>query len=107
MNIGNKNMISDFATRVKKIREDNNLSGEEFALLFGLKKGAVSVWETKRGYPKVEILMKIADYFNVSVSYLLGYDTEPNELINLDGLNTEQLELIKALIEAFKEKNNG
>lgn len=38
----------------------------------GLKRGTIANWRLKRANPSADALSKIADYFNVSVDYLLG-----------------------------------
>ncbi len=38
----------------------------------GLKRGCIANWRLDRGKPSADALTKIADYFNVSVDYLLG-----------------------------------
>ena len=43
----------------------------------GLPNGAFSDWKAGRANPSAEALRKIADYFNVSVDYLLGRTDAP------------------------------
>ena len=45
----------------------------------GLKKGAIGNWRYGRGNPSTESLSKLADYFNVSVDYLLGREAEKKD----------------------------
>lgn len=40
--------------------------------MFGQTKSAVSSWEKRGRQPKQEILIKLAEYFDVSLDYLLG-----------------------------------
>lgn len=43
----------------------------------GINRGTVTSWK-KRGYtPRAEVLQRIADYFGVSIDYLLGKASEP------------------------------
>ena len=42
------------------------------AIEMGINKGTVSVWKKKGTTPQSEILQKVADYFGVSVDFLLG-----------------------------------
>lgn len=46
----------------------------------GLKRGCIANWRLDRGNPSADALTKIADYFNVSVDYLLGRTDEPTQL---------------------------
>ena len=46
------------------------------AIEMGINKGTVSVWKNKGTTPQSEILQKIADYFGVSVDFLLGNENK-------------------------------
>ena len=61
-----------FATRLKKLREEKNISQQELAEVVGTTNKAVSTWEQGTKVPRQPRIKKLADYFNVSVDYLLG-----------------------------------
>jgi|BioPla2DNA2_1021312.scaffolds.fasta_scaffold213594_1 transcriptional regulator with XRE-family HTH domain len=58
--------------RLKKLRESKNLARDKFANIIGLTYWAVSKYETDDRFPDQETLIKIADFFGVSIDYLLG-----------------------------------
>ena len=61
--------------RLKEIRKQNNLNQKEFAELFGVNQKMISNYETGRNEPSIELLIKIADYYKISIDYLIGrYD---------------------------------
>ncbi|MGI2329699.1 helix-turn-helix domain-containing protein [Planococcus sp. YIM B11945] len=60
--------------RIRKLRDKENLSREDFAKALGVTYDAMSKYETGKRRPDYETLQKIADYFNVSTDYLLGRD---------------------------------
>lgn len=60
--------------RLKELRKSKGLSQAELAELVGMTKEAVSHWE-KYGFSSADKLEKLASTFNVSIPYLLGYDT--------------------------------
>ena len=60
--------------RIKKLRESRGITQAEFADLMGVSKRAVANWE-KYGFSSADKLEKLARYFDVSISYLLDYDT--------------------------------
>ena len=64
--------VGDF---IKKLRKQRNLTQEQLAEAFGVSCQAISKWETATSYPDIFLLPIIADYFGVSVDYLLGHDT--------------------------------
>ena len=57
---------------ILKLRKAKNITQEELAKIIGVTNQAVSKWETGGGLPDIELLPKIADYFNVSIDKLFG-----------------------------------
>lgn len=60
--------------RLKQLRESRGITQAEFADLMSVSKRAVANWE-KYGFSSADKLEKLARYFDVSISYLLDYDT--------------------------------
>ena len=57
------------------------ISQKEFSEIMGVSTSNVSDWKAGRAKPSLEMLIKIADYFDVSIDYLLGRKNElPNEI---------------------------
>lgn len=71
-----------FASRIKKLRSDRNLSLDGLANELGINKSRIGMWETNGTVPRDDILIQLSKYFNVSIDYLLGNekmeDKEPN-----------------------------
>ena len=59
---------------IKKYRKEMNLTQEELAEAFGVTVGAVSKWESGSTVPDIMTMMELADFFNVSMDILLGYN---------------------------------
>lgn len=57
---------------IAELRKDKGLLQKELARLLGVSIGTVSNYETGVHNPEIETLIKLADYFNVSVDYMLG-----------------------------------
>ncbi|MEA4994796.1 MAG: helix-turn-helix transcriptional regulator [Oscillibacter sp.] len=60
------------ATRLKDLREGRRIYQREMAEMLGLSMRGYQSYETNTSEPKLETLVFLADYFNVSVDYLLG-----------------------------------
>ena len=58
--------------RIRELRESQNLKQVELAKALGVRQNTLSTWETGRYEPDGEMLQKIAEYFHVSVDYVLG-----------------------------------
>lgn len=57
---------------IKDLRESQNYSQRELSKMLNISPACLSKYETGRSMPSPEMLIKIADTFNVSVDYLLG-----------------------------------
>ena len=62
----------DFAQRVKQLRKNKHLTGEQLCNILGITKTGISYWENGRSVPDNVMLLKLADFFDVSIDYLLG-----------------------------------
>ena len=65
-------MITSFGERVRELREEKGLSRKELAEVFNLKQGAIYEWENRGKQTDYATLCKLADFFQVSLDYLLG-----------------------------------
>jgi transcriptional regulator with XRE-family HTH domain len=64
--------MNSFGDRIRYLRKKHNLTQQELASKFYLNKSSISRYERGNQLPEHDLLEKIADYFNVSVDYLLG-----------------------------------
>ncbi|UZN53074.1 helix-turn-helix domain-containing protein [Bacillus paralicheniformis] len=72
-----------FGDRLRELRKKRpNLSQKELGKHLGLAESTISMYEQNRREPEYEILIKIADYFDVSIDYLLrGVDPKVQDKI--------------------------
>ncbi len=63
---------------IKNLRKKNNMSQQTLGDIVGYTDKAVSKWEIGKSQPEIEVLMKIADTFNVTVDYFLHQNSEEN-----------------------------
>ena len=68
--------------RLKELRKQKGLTQQELADEISVSKITVLRWENEERQIKPEKAQQLADYFGVSVGYLLGYDEVPKELID-------------------------
>lgn len=64
-------------TRIKALREKENISQKELAKNLGVSSSTIAMYETGKRNPDSDMLKRIGDYFNVSVDYLLGRTDSP------------------------------
>jgi transcriptional regulator with XRE-family HTH domain len=67
-----------FAYRLNQLRTENNLSMQKLANDIGFKnKGTIGQFETAVTSPSADTLIALANYFNVSLDYLVGLSDKP------------------------------
>ena len=64
--------MSTFAANLKKIRKNKKVSQKVVAQHLGYGYTAVANYESGRNEPSIDDLIKIADYFDVSMDHLVG-----------------------------------
>lgn len=63
--------MSKFSNRLKQLRKENNLTQKQLADILHVSQNAIYNWENEKREPSLEMLNKIAAYFNVSLDYLM------------------------------------
>ena len=58
-------------TRIRNLREDNDLTQSELSKYLNISQVAYSYYELGRRTIPLELLSKLADYYNTSIDYLL------------------------------------
>ena len=86
--------MTKFSELIKKYREENNLTQQEFAEKLHVSRQAVSKWETGSSYPNYEILKDIALLLNTTVDNLLSQEEIVKETINVKSKNKRNVMLI-------------
>lgn len=64
--------------RLKELRKTKNISQLKLAMDLGMNQNSISRYETGERQADYETLIAFADYFNVSIDYLLGRTDNPN-----------------------------
>lgn len=87
---------------IKKIRNVRGLSQQAFADLFDLTRGNISSYEEFRAEPKIEVIVKIANFFSIPLTDIIEKDLSVNELLHYNAglvLETEKLKIVQQLIK--------
>ena len=64
--------MATFSERLRQLRNAHDLSQMEFSRQLGISKSSVNMYERGEREPNLEILGRIADFFNVDMDFLLG-----------------------------------
>ena len=95
-----KNSLNE---NIRNLRVARGINQIELGKFLGVTKQCVSNWENDNVLPSVEMLEKLADYFNVSTDALLG--RERDNAISLTGLTIEQAAHVSILVKDLEEAN--
>lgn len=66
--------MSMFYQKLKELREEKGLLQKQLATELDVSQGCIGKWETGTREPSLNMLIKIAKYFNVTTDYLLGLE---------------------------------
>lgn len=91
--------------RLKELRIKKNLRQEDVAQMLGVERSTYTKYESGASRPKNEILIELSNFYNVSVDYILETTDKKEKPTPMegDGLNEEQLELIRRYDAATPE----
>ncbi len=67
---------------IKNLRKAHSLTQEQMAEALGVTVGAVYKWEAGLSMPEIKLIMEIADFFEISVDTLLGYEQQNGNVEN-------------------------
>lgn len=115
--------MDKFSYRLTVLLDENNMSQTQLAKKIGTSNVTICRYLTGERVPRLDVVTKIADVFNVSLDYLLGLSNDENiqnsnenpdlnidmiikSLYSLDDnshLSKNQIDLIKKLLMANKD----
>ena len=82
--------------RIQELRKAMNMSQVDLAKVLNVTKQSVSNWENSNIQPSIDMLIRLAEYFNVSTDYLLGLETR--RYLEISGLDSKKVQHIQAII---------
>ncbi len=69
--------LPSFASRLKELRTSKELTMEQLGKDIGSTRATISNFENEQKKPSLDIVIKLADYFQVSIDYLVGRTDDP------------------------------
>ena len=64
--------------RLRDLREDNDITQNQIALMLNIKQNTYSQYENGKREVPINILWKLADFYDVRIYYLVGREKERN-----------------------------
>ena len=91
--------------RLKKLRETKGISQRQLADILNVSRGSVGNWESGTREPNLNTIRIIADFFGITIDYLLGVDDKPyNKLLDLGSIESDILNELADLTDHKKEE---
>jgi len=110
---------TNFGERLKELRKSHSLSQRKLAEALNLAQSSIFSYEKGQKSPTAEVIIRAADYFEVSADYLLGLTDDPHGDISnsmkkrlemmalLEAENEELKKKIKAVLDALLKNDGG
>lgn len=94
-----------FSKRLKELRELLNLNKKELAEIMGVSSTTIASYESGHREPNFIMLNKLANFFNVSLDYLLGRtDDKNNNIVKDDKKESDEYKEYIVFIQEMKDK---
>lgn len=71
---GDWSMKWNLAPNIRRLRKESKLTQEQLAEVMGVTLGAVYKWESGQSVPELNLIVELADFFDVSTDVLIGYE---------------------------------
>lgn len=98
-------MIKDLPGRLRDLRMKYGYSQKEVSEKIGVSPSIVSGYESGERTPSTQVLLSLAYLYGCSTDYLLGKQNDISQLVlDVSGLSDKQINAIKNIAEAMKEK---
>jgi len=83
--------------KLKKLRKKHNLSQQKLAEILHISQQSVYKYENDITSPDIETLIRMADFFNTSIDYLVEYTDISHKIepVQSNMLNAEEISLIE------------
>lgn len=114
-------MENNTIKKIENLMKENSLTANKLAIACKLQNNTFTYWKNGKTKPTIDALIKIADYFDVSLDYLVGRETptakkeinNPNKAINstllnrIESLDELQQAKVMAYIDGLQDTNSS
>lgn len=91
--------------RLRELREAKGLKQKDIADFLGIDRSTYTKYESGSNQPSIEMLFKIADFFDVSLDFLLRRNASSND-VDLNGINPTKVEPLNKLPSLYDSTGN-
>ena len=90
--------------RLSKFRKELNLTQSQMAEKLGISRATYQSYEKGRNQPNIETLIKMAEFFCVSVDTLIGHDAN---IVDLQTVSKNQKYIIEKVVNVLTDEEVG
>lgn len=102
--------------RLKILRKERRKTQQQLATMLGISQQAYATYENDTRMPPLDLVTKLADYFEVTIDYMIGRTNVPNLslpkylenqcVINTDGLSKEDIHMLRKMADFMRSNKN-
>lgn len=100
-------MYRHFPSTLRNLRKEKGLSQSELARQLYISRSLICAYEKNFRMPSLDILIRLAIFFDCSVEFLLGIEnkviSKDEHYLDISGLNKRQIEILSNLVEEFRK----
>ena len=95
-----------FGERLQKLRREKGLSQAQLSARLGVSASQIANYEMERRLPSIQALMDTSRVLGVSTDYLLGLNSDSQELVDVSGLSSDEIDVIRSIIACFRNSHS-
>ena len=92
--------------RLFELRSGEGLSQRDIAKIMNVSQGTYNNWENEKTQPSIEQLISLAEYFSVSVDYLIGHSEDYIQSVS-NVISSDEKTLLKHYRELSEPAKQG
>mgnify|MGYP001119709145 FL=1 len=97
---------------IRKLRKSRDLTMKQFGEMMGVSESMISLYENNKAQPDINMIYKMADYFDVSIDFLLGRKTDESKeektddklVVDILSLTKEEKTLVQGYVSGIKSR---
>lgn len=93
--------------RLFELRTEKEISQRAIAQIMSVSQGTYNNWENGKTQPSIEQIITLANYFGVTVDYLIGNTNDYEVLSSAELLTEEQKEILNKVSRLSKSARNA
>ena len=95
-----------FGERLQKLRREKGLSQAQLSARLGVSASQIANYEMERRLPSIQALMDTSRVLGVSTDYLLGLNSDSQEQVDVSGLSSDEIDVIRSIIACLRNSHS-